>query len=45
MMTILLNQMNQQAMQQQMFQQSLTMQMDDLEKHAQMSKKHLCHIA
>ncbi len=45
MMTMLSNQMNPQALQQQMFQQSFKMQMDALEKHAQMSKKYLRRIA
>jgi hypothetical protein len=31
-------------MNQQIFQQGLKMQMDTVEKHAQMSEKYLCHI-
>lgn len=45
MMVMLPMQMNQQAMQQQMFQQSIKMQMNALGKRARMSKKYLRHIA
>ena len=45
MMTMLSNQMNQQAMQHQMFQQSLKMQMDVLEKKGDMTNKYLRRIA
>ena len=45
MMTMLSNQMNQQAMQHQMFQQSLKMQMDVLEKKGDTTNKYLRRIA
>jgi hypothetical protein len=44
MIAMLLNQINQQAMHQQMFQQSLKMQMDALEKKGDLTNKYLCRI-
>ncbi len=42
--SMLSNQMNQQAMQQQMFQQSLKMQMEAIEKKGDLTNKYLCRI-